>query len=386
MEENTQVNNPQEVSQSIQTPDQNPVAVKFEEKPKKSSGLATILSFTTILATLIAGFFYFQNMQLRSELQKNLPSSTPTPISTVVPDETADWKTYTDSKNIYSFKYPDNWQILNSVPTIFQSVKSYVDGEDINVWLKSKMFAKSCSGPIIQNNENKNIIIAFEIISPKQTDGGYCWSNGYFTDDKKWKIANKYVYPIGSNITIEPEWKGDYFIMKNASPSTSGYKASLALFDRETYKLLEENTLNQILSTFKFSENTTESSLYKNIDLGFSLDIPNSWKGKYQTKTLYFDALKEISGVNFEYLSTDKINPTYKIFSIGKMTLEDWNKEIKITDRAHLTEDAKLLISGNNVFYYTISLDNPYSENDQTKFHEMSVSIQNILKTFKLTN
>lgn len=106
MEETAQVNNPQKVSQPIQPPVENPVQVKLEEKPKKNSGLSLILSFTTIIATLIAGFFYFQNMQLRSELQKNLPSLTPTPTAT--PDETADWNIYKSTKYGYSLKYPSS--------------------------------------------------------------------------------------------------------------------------------------------------------------------------------------------------------------------------------------------------------------------------------------
>jgi hypothetical protein len=107
MEEAPIVKNPQEVNQPIKTPVENQVRV--EEKTKKNFSLALILSFTTIIATLIAAFFYFQNTQLRNVLQKNLPS--PTPTATL--SETAGWKTYTDSNNEYSFKYPSNWNTLN---------------------------------------------------------------------------------------------------------------------------------------------------------------------------------------------------------------------------------------------------------------------------------
>jgi len=112
MEETAQVNNPPEVNQPIQTPVENSVPTKIEVKPKKNSGLALILSFTTIIATLIAGFFYYQNTQLRVELTKRI-ESIPTPISTEIPNETADWKTYTDTNGDYSFKHPSNWNTLS---------------------------------------------------------------------------------------------------------------------------------------------------------------------------------------------------------------------------------------------------------------------------------
>lgn len=107
MQDTAQVNNPTEVNQPTQTPIENSVPVKIDEKPKKDPGLALILSFTTIIATLIAGFFYYQNTQLRKELQKNLPSSTPT--SSTTPDETTNWKTYKDEFAGFEIKYPQNW-------------------------------------------------------------------------------------------------------------------------------------------------------------------------------------------------------------------------------------------------------------------------------------
>lgn len=98
--ETEQTNNLEEANQTIQTPIKNPV--KTEEKPKKNFSLIVILSFATIIASLIAAFFYFQNAQLRNKLQNDLPSPTPT----IVSDEISDWKTYTDTDYQFSFKYP----------------------------------------------------------------------------------------------------------------------------------------------------------------------------------------------------------------------------------------------------------------------------------------
>jgi hypothetical protein len=118
-EAQTQVNNP------MQTPERIPTK---QEKTKSNFSLVLILSFTTIIATLIAGFFYFQNMQLRTELSKKIEvASTPTPTAT--PDETTNWKTYTDTKDKFSFKYPGDWDTLNiNETTLMVAPQKDIDG------------------------------------------------------------------------------------------------------------------------------------------------------------------------------------------------------------------------------------------------------------------
>jgi len=107
---------PQQVNQPVQTSVENPVPKKTEVKPKKNFSLTIILSFTTIIATLIAGFFYFQNTKLRTELIKkieSIPTPTSIPSPTEAPDETIDWKTYTNDKYKITFKYPQNWTFFS---------------------------------------------------------------------------------------------------------------------------------------------------------------------------------------------------------------------------------------------------------------------------------
>jgi len=113
--------------------DQKPIQMPTEiqtkqEKAKNNISLILILSFTTIIATLIAGFFYFQNMQLRVELSKKIEVAlTPTPTKS--PDKTADWKTYTDTKDKFSFKYPSDWDTLNiNETTLMVAPQADIDG------------------------------------------------------------------------------------------------------------------------------------------------------------------------------------------------------------------------------------------------------------------
>lgn len=231
MEETAQVNNPQQVSETIQTPVVNPVPVQLEEKPKKSSGLALILSFTTIIATLIAGFFYFQNMQLRSELQKNLPSSTPTPIAT--PDETADWKTYTEVNYKFSFRYPKDIELNKNECISLRIVGPTQTGETEPFdGLYLNFCPKTLEDQTIDQWIEKDLSGGGEITTPKTKIS----LNAYtaYTYELTGELRQK-------NIVIQsPISKTQIILITDITqdPTNQGY----------------EKLVNQILATFKFNE------------------------------------------------------------------------------------------------------------------------------------
>lgn len=83
------------------------------KKPKSNLSLNIILSFLLIFSTALAGFFYWQNMRLKSMLAENIKqeaTSTPIPTPTATPDPTANWKTYTNTAYKYSIKYPQTFK------------------------------------------------------------------------------------------------------------------------------------------------------------------------------------------------------------------------------------------------------------------------------------
>jgi hypothetical protein len=57
--------------------------------------------------------FFYQNLQLRQQL-----TIQPTPVSSIIPspttDPTADWKTFVNTKYFYSFRYPQNHNVVGS--------------------------------------------------------------------------------------------------------------------------------------------------------------------------------------------------------------------------------------------------------------------------------
>ena len=233
MEETPIVNTPPEVNQPIQTPIENPVPVKVEEKLKKNFGLTVILSFTTIIATLIAGFFYFQNTQLRNELQKNLPSSTPAPTST--PDETADWKVYKDENNLFELKYP-----------------SFLIPDDTN----KNIFYLSGYEP----NEQDTFV-------PNLAFGNLYEKGSEFTTLSEWILSNEKIFSNPSKIDTETINNNNFVSFESDSGPTAYAKHYLIINGENIFDFLtripgsNEEISNQlldllpkILSTLKFNE------------------------------------------------------------------------------------------------------------------------------------
>lgn len=75
----------------------------------KQNGLSAIWVILFVVLALIlgaiGGYYYSKN----KEGKTTTSTVTPTSTSTTTSDETASWKTYTNSKYGYSIKYPTNW-------------------------------------------------------------------------------------------------------------------------------------------------------------------------------------------------------------------------------------------------------------------------------------
>ncbi len=73
----------------------------------KSSNTRLIVLFSALILIFsgATGFLYYQNQQLKSMLATY---QAPSPTPTATPDPTANWKTYTDTKYNFTFKYPNN--------------------------------------------------------------------------------------------------------------------------------------------------------------------------------------------------------------------------------------------------------------------------------------
>ncbi|MEK7470787.1 MAG: hypothetical protein AAB622_02215 [Patescibacteria group bacterium] len=76
------------------------------EVPKDSHWITILAMALFVIASLaIVAFLYYQNQQLKSMIASyQTPVASPTPSATV--DPTSNWKTYTNDKYNFSFKYP----------------------------------------------------------------------------------------------------------------------------------------------------------------------------------------------------------------------------------------------------------------------------------------
>lgn len=210
----------------------------IDSEPKANNFLVILLSILLLFSVLIAGFFAYQTQKLVNELTtlKNEPAPItvlqPTlepvvvesPVSIANPSPMANL--YQDPIKKYSFSYSSQYKIVPSVPTLF-------DGTMLD------QVKNNCRGPVLQNILDPNVLIVMEIV-PASPDGSFCWSNGTFTKDDKWMVSEI----VG--------WKGDYFVMKQVQNSTN-YLGFVGLANKGTYKLKGLEDLNQILSTFKFT-------------------------------------------------------------------------------------------------------------------------------------
>lgn len=118
-----------------------------QSTPKQSSFLVTLLSILLLISCLIAGFFAYQTQKLVKELTVYKLQPEETPIATITPDPTADWKKYTNSELGFSFKlapilkYPET--IVPSESNSFSNkdgISSPLELSEDNILLESTIY------------------------------------------------------------------------------------------------------------------------------------------------------------------------------------------------------------------------------------------------------
>ena len=231
MEEKNLQQNPQETIAPVEENKQINPSSSVSEKPKKNFSLTMILSFATIIASLIAVFFYFQNTKLRGELGKEIPS--PTPIET--PDPAESWETYTDTEFKFSFQYPkevklekDECVFLNIVgPTQTNDTEPF-DGLYLNIC------PKNLENLTIDEWIENDLTTFVEILKPKtkiliNTYPAYSYQ------------ASTELLSEKRTVIESPILKSQIILISDISkdPTNQGY----------------EELVNQILDTFKFNQN-----------------------------------------------------------------------------------------------------------------------------------
>lgn len=226
-------------------------------QPKSKNFVFTLLYVLLFVFIIIAGIFLYQ----KQKLEKSIASNKSNTVLNLPPG----WQRYISPEKDYEFYYPPNWEILTEVPDEFMYINMFNDlkgqegvdwfntEEGKEKWLNGKMFTKkTCRGPILQNREDTTQLIAFDINKNNNKELP-CYSAGWSFETNKWKVSNKYPYPVSKDNLdnlLEVDWIGDYRIIKSVS-SNQGFKASSALVNRETFEIRGETDFDQIIQTFK---------------------------------------------------------------------------------------------------------------------------------------
>ncbi|VVA43405.1 conserved hypothetical protein [Candidatus Roizmanbacteria bacterium] len=214
----------------------------FTPQPKLNYLKTIIFSVLGVLLVVSITYLYLQNQSLKKQVLNQQVAPTiqaPSPTLTlktvtsisIQPNETAGWKTYIDSNNGFSFSYPPDWKIEEK-PLVLSDMKGHKIS--INVW--------------------------------QVTGFGYCYKYG---SDREIMVGGKTAKTadgIGTGSTElcdtpkeDMEKLGNTFIL--IPLKDDGIVSMEKIHISYDYPLsdlnLAQTKLNQILSTFKFTDNTS---------------------------------------------------------------------------------------------------------------------------------
>lgn len=195
--------------------------------------LTTITPFSKYLAMVvfisfpILAFFAGMNYQKMIDQMKYQQTDLTTLKPTPTPNPIANWKTYSDTKNGFSFKYPNKGIIVeessNFVNIMFEPGNAFNPGSGISFVVE-----------VIDNPENLNLEESHE-----DYDNVPC-------DPKEWKCENVIINGLHAlkAYGVPSAGKGyDAYYLQNG-------KSIYRLSWRSSYK--EEQLGDQILATFRF--------------------------------------------------------------------------------------------------------------------------------------
>ena len=95
---------------------------------KTSANLTVPLVLLLLLSLGGTGYLAYQNMQLQKQIAgtKTISYASPSPSASATPDPTANWKTYTDPKGFFTFKYPSDFTSSTDTGLLNDPTKSWI--------------------------------------------------------------------------------------------------------------------------------------------------------------------------------------------------------------------------------------------------------------------
>lgn len=193
-------------------------------------------------------------------LETSIPTNN-SPIPTV--DPTANWKTYTEDRELkFTLKYPENWKIDKKDGMYGEKNASFLDNQTSGSGSLSLQWNSQPVEPLCKSSGE-----SIEIVQINGKSINMC-------------------HAIGS--PQEPE---GYFY--NGTASGINYSIVTAN-STEAYK----NTIFQILSTLKFTENPTASQNFKKMAYIKTISAPGELGGNYNMQVDYINFVNDSSQPN----------------------------------------------------------------------------------------
>jgi RNA polymerase sigma factor (sigma-70 family) len=238
------------------------------------AGITTILLFTITFATVAGVFWYKSNNKASSDdkvtnvtpipTQSLTDTVGPTSTNVVTPttDPKANWKTYSDNKNNFEFKYPSTLVIKSGVMNGFDSLEFYP--EQNNTVTPEFIFYVEENTQGFDEYISANCAFFKTCKSAKDltnlTVGGYSAVRGFITDL--------------NYLAEDVVWKKDNLFFRFQRSKNEGQSS----FNTEIFE--------NILSSFKFLTPTSET--YTDNDVKLAFDYPSNFTvkaGKFTTST-----------------------------------------------------------------------------------------------------
>lgn len=200
-------------------------------------GFIPILILILIIVAALGGYLVYQN-QSSAKPFRPLPTAAPDIKSSPTPDETANWKTYTNQKFLFSLSYPEN---------IFKFFERQIENE-------TDLFLRLSN---LNDERESEIRMYVQVSQNNNTMEDYLNKELNKSSDKQAFTINGisgfsyYHNPVGSSGLPEVPTVFSYnFFIKNKN---NLYQISLTTEKGEEYLKEKKALFNQILSTFKFT-------------------------------------------------------------------------------------------------------------------------------------
>lgn len=182
-----------------------------------------------VIITVLFGAYFSGKLPIKPSITQTQVSVTPTAQPARL-DETANWKTYTDTENRFTLKYPLEWSVEENTNS--------------NSW-KSADYKVSNTGNIVSGQE----IVLFVDQNPT----GKSIKDWWGTDNTDYIVSNKISFNTDGYNSIKYNLSAPGGAVYGVLIDKSG-----EVFRFEAYATTEKTPsiikiLNQILSTFKFN-------------------------------------------------------------------------------------------------------------------------------------